>query len=95
MFASALYSHFETPALRDAFRAEAARVASELVVVEQAWHDGLPAAACETRVLADGSRWPVFKRYFTPDGLRAELGGEVLMATPSFVVVRVTGPRRR
>ena len=37
----------------------------------------------------DGSRWQVFKRYFGPDELAAELGnGEVLFAGRWFVAVR-------
>ena len=40
-------------------------------------------------MLNDGSRHSVFKRYFSADGLAAELGGgEVLHAGPWFVVVR-------
>jgi hypothetical protein len=36
-----------------------------------------------------GSRWTVFKRYFTPAGLLAELGGDVTIdAGRWFVAVR-------
>ena len=31
----------------------------------------------------------MFKRYFTADELAAELGGDVLLATPTFVAVAV------
>ena len=45
------------------------------------------------RRLEDGSEWEVFKRYFTPDALLAELGdGEVLHAGTWFVVVRSPRP---
>ncbi len=41
------------------------------------------------RILNDGSRWEVFKRYFTGTGLAEELGGgEVLHDGEWFVVVR-------
>jgi hypothetical protein len=41
------------------------------------------------RVLNDGSRWEVYKRYFTGAGLADELGGgEVLLDGRFFVVVR-------
>ena len=43
----------------------------------------------QERVLNDGSRHEVYKRYFTGEGLAEELGGgEVLHAGPWFVVVR-------
>jgi SAM-dependent methyltransferase len=73
---------------REAFLAEARRVARELVVVDSALHDGVEPEERQERVLEDGSRHPVYKRYFTPDGLAAELGGgEVLYAGRWFVVV--------
>ena len=47
----------------------------------------------QERVLNDGSRWQVYKRFFTPEGLRAELGGgEVLFAGRWFVAVRAARP---
>jgi hypothetical protein len=40
-------------------------------------------------VLNDGSRWSVYKRFFTGEGLLAELGGgEVLFEGRWFVLVR-------
>jgi hypothetical protein len=46
----------------------------------------------QERVLNDGSRHTVYKRYFTGEGLAEELGGgEVLMDGAWFVVVRVGG----
>ena len=43
----------------------------------------------QPRVLNDGSRWEVYKRFFTGEGLAAELGGgEVLHEGRWFVVVR-------
>jgi hypothetical protein len=65
------------------------RVASGLVLVEQAWPTGLPEEIWETRILSDGSEHRVFKRYFTATSLSAEVGGEVLLDTPSLIAVRV------
>ena len=43
----------------------------------------------QERILNDGSRWTVYKRFFEPDELAAELGGgETLFAGNWFVVVR-------
>jgi hypothetical protein len=43
----------------------------------------------EDRVLSDGSRWEVYKRYFRGRQLAEELGGgEVLYEGRWFVVVR-------
>ena len=46
-------------------------------------------AQYEERILNDGTRWEVFKRYFDPDELAVELGGgETLFAGRWFVAVR-------
>ena len=43
----------------------------------------------EQRILDDGSRWDVYKRYFEPQRLLEELGGgEILLANRWFVMVR-------
>jgi ubiquinone/menaquinone biosynthesis C-methylase UbiE len=76
---------------RGAFLAEARRVAAELVVVDSALRDDVQPEEWQQRTLNDGSRHPVYKRYFTPDGLAAELGGgEVLFAGRWFVMVQST-----
>jgi SAM-dependent methyltransferase len=71
------------------FLHEARRVAPELVLVDaSAEHSDVPHEWSE-RMLRDGSRWEVFKRYFDPAALLDELGGgEVLHADHWFVVVR-------
>jgi demethylmenaquinone methyltransferase/2-methoxy-6-polyprenyl-1,4-benzoquinol methylase len=77
---------------RERFVAEARRVAGELVVVDAALQDGIEPEQWQERVLDDGSRHSVYKRYFTPEGLIEELGGgggEVLYAGDWFVAVRV------
>jgi SAM-dependent methyltransferase len=83
-----VYSHIERVDDREAFVAEALRVAPELIVVEQAWQADLPREGWERRPLADGSEEQVFKRYFTADELAAELDAQVLLETPTFVAVR-------
>jgi demethylmenaquinone methyltransferase/2-methoxy-6-polyprenyl-1,4-benzoquinol methylase len=75
---------------RAAFLAEARRVAPELLVVDHAVHAGAQPDGWQERTLRDGSRYTIYKRYFAPDQLEAELGGdgEVLFAGRFFVAVR-------
>lgn len=81
---------------REAFVAEAARLAPELIVVDSALRpDGQP-EAWQERTLSDGSRHRVYKRWFTAEGLAAELGGgETIHAGPWFVAVRTGRPSLR
>jgi demethylmenaquinone methyltransferase/2-methoxy-6-polyprenyl-1,4-benzoquinol methylase len=70
------------------FLAEARRVANELVIVDAALHDGVQPEEQQERILNDGSRHQVYKRYFDPNDLVAELGGgQVLHGGVWFVVV--------
>jgi ubiquinone/menaquinone biosynthesis C-methylase UbiE len=86
--ASHFYGHLEE-ADRISFLAEARRVAPELVVVDSALRDDVEPAGWQERVLNDGSRWQVYKRFFEPQELLAELGGgEVVFAGRWFVAVR-------
>jgi demethylmenaquinone methyltransferase/2-methoxy-6-polyprenyl-1,4-benzoquinol methylase len=87
LFTSYFYCHLEEEE-RVRFLAEARRVADELVVMGSHAHEGEELERWEERVLADGSRWQVFKRVFEPDALARELDGEVLHAGRWFVVVR-------
>lgn len=88
VFTGHFYGHLEE-AERRAFLAEARRVAPELVVVDSARRDDTPAEAMDERVLADGSRWEVYKRWFTGRQLADELGGgDVLHEGRYFVAVR-------
>ena len=85
------YGHLEE-AERVRFLAEARRVARELVVIDSALHEGVEPVEWQERVLNDGSRWEVYKRYFVASELAAELGGgEVLFDGNWFVVVRSRG----
>jgi len=85
---SFFYGHLEEED-RDAFLREARRVAHELVVVDSALHDGVEPVEWQERILNDGSRWQVYKRYFEPDSLADELsGGRTLFAGRWFVAVQ-------
>ena len=88
VFTSHFYGHLEDPE-RGRFLAEARRVAPELVVVDSALREDVEPVEQQERILNDGSRWEVFKRYFDAAELAAELGGgETLFAGRWFVAVR-------
>jgi demethylmenaquinone methyltransferase/2-methoxy-6-polyprenyl-1,4-benzoquinol methylase len=74
---------------RRRFLAEAARVAGEVVVVDSHERPDHATEEEQERVLNDGSRHTVYKRYFTGERLAAELGGaDVLLDGDWFVVVK-------
>jgi SAM-dependent methyltransferase len=73
---------------REIFLAEARRVAPELIVIDSAQRPGLPASRVEERVLNDGSRHHVYKRFLSSELLAQEIGGEVLFTGTWFVVAR-------
>ncbi|HYZ76357.1 MAG TPA: class I SAM-dependent methyltransferase [Gaiellaceae bacterium] len=88
VFTGHFYGHLEEDG-RLAFLGEARRVAGELVVVDSALREEVDPVGIQERVLKDGSRWHVYKRYFTPEGLAEELGGgETVHAGRWFVAVR-------
>ena len=88
VFTGHFYGHLEEPE-REAFLDEARRVAPELVVVDSAIQPDVPVEEWQERILNDGTRWEVFKRYFTPEALAAELGGgSTVFAGRWFVAVR-------
>jgi ubiquinone/menaquinone biosynthesis C-methylase UbiE len=88
LFTAHFYDHLEEEE-RLAFLTEARRVADELVVVDSALREGHDPVELQERVLKDGSRWRVYKRYFTAESLAEELGGgQVLHAGRWFVAVR-------
>ena len=91
VFTSHFYGHLDA-AERQRFLAEARRVAPELVVLDAALHRGEPREEWQERELNDGTRWSVYKRFFSDELLRAELGGgETLFAGTWFVCVRSPG----
>jgi ubiquinone/menaquinone biosynthesis C-methylase UbiE len=90
VFTAHFYGHLEEDD-RERFLAEVRRVAAELVVVDSSRAGSELDEAWQERVLNDGSRWQIYKRWFTPGGLAAELGGgETLFAGRWFVAVRST-----
>jgi ubiquinone/menaquinone biosynthesis C-methylase UbiE len=74
VFTAHFYGHLEQ-AERETFLREARRLAPELVVVDSAIRPDVPVEEWQERTLNDGTRWEVFKRYFAPEALAAELGG--------------------
>jgi ubiquinone/menaquinone biosynthesis C-methylase UbiE len=88
LFTSHFYGHLEEGD-RERFLDEARRVATELVVLDAGLHDGEPRFEWQERLLKDGSRWEVYKRFFTGRQLLDELGGgDVLFEGRWFVLVR-------
>jgi demethylmenaquinone methyltransferase/2-methoxy-6-polyprenyl-1,4-benzoquinol methylase len=66
-------------------------VASELVVVDSALRPGVAPEQWQERVLNDGSRHRVYKRFLTARGLADEIGGEVLLDATWFVAAKRDG----
>jgi SAM-dependent methyltransferase len=89
VFTGHFYGHL-VPAEREAFLAQARRVGGELVVVDTAQGaGGGDTERWDERVLNDGTRHRVFKRFLSAEGLAAELGGgEVLLDGRFFVAAR-------
>jgi demethylmenaquinone methyltransferase/2-methoxy-6-polyprenyl-1,4-benzoquinol methylase len=88
VFTAHFYGHLEGDDRRR-FVAEARRLAPELVVVDSALREDVEPEERQERILNDGSRWEVYKRYFEPDALARELGGgETVFAGRWFVAVR-------
>jgi len=87
VFTGHFYGHLEDED-RERFLAEARRVAPELVVLDSAWRADVEREELQERLLRDGSRWNVYKRYFDPAQLAEELGGgRTVFAGRWFVVV--------
>ena len=88
VFTGHFYGHLEQPE-RETFLREARRLAPELLVVDSAIQPDVPVEEWQERILNDGTRWEVFKRYFEPQALAAELGGgSTVFAGRWFVAVR-------
>jgi ubiquinone/menaquinone biosynthesis C-methylase UbiE len=88
VFTAHFYGHLEATD-RERFLSEARRVATEVLVADSALRPDVEPEERQERILNDGSRWEVYKRYFTPDQLADELGGgETVYAGRWFVAVR-------
>lgn len=72
------YGHLQGSS-RERFLAEARRVARQLLIIDAAWREWVSPEAMQERTLNDGSRHTVYKRYFTPAQLQAELGGGTVL----------------
>lgn len=85
--AGRFYGHLkERERLR--FLSEARRIARQVLIIDAALREDTAPEQEQGRVLGDGSKHTVYKRYFTPAQLRSELGGgSVLHAGRWFVAV--------
>jgi ubiquinone/menaquinone biosynthesis C-methylase UbiE len=92
VFTGHFYGHLE-PGAREAFLAEARRLAPELVVVDSAVRPDHSLEEWQERVLNDGSRFQVYKRYFDPEALAAELGGGTVLHSSDWFVMVAAGAR--
>jgi SAM-dependent methyltransferase len=81
------YGHLP-PDEQRAFLAECRRVGRELVVIDSALRPGIEPVHWHDRVLNDGSRYRVYKRYLGAAQLAAEIGGEVELDGTWFVAAR-------
>lgn len=87
VFTAHFYGHVG-PDDRVRFLAEAHRLAPSLIVVDAAVREDHAREEWQERVLNDGSQFTVYKRFFEPAQLAAELGGgHVLHAGRWFVMV--------
>ena len=88
VFSGHFYGHLTEPE-RSSFLDEARRVARELVVVDASRTHSEVDEEMSQRVLEDGSRWQVYKRWFGASALADELGGgDVLYEGRWFVMIR-------
>ena len=94
LFTGHFYGHLNEEE-RGRFLAESRRVAPELVVLDSAWREELPREEWQERLLKDGSRWQVYKRYFEPEQLAVELGGGQTVFAGRWFVCVASHARRR
>ena len=84
------YGHLP-PEERSVFLAEARRVAGEHIIIDSALRPGVEPEQWQERVLNDGSRHLVYKRYLTASQLADEVGGEIVFDGDWFVAARTRG----
>jgi demethylmenaquinone methyltransferase/2-methoxy-6-polyprenyl-1,4-benzoquinol methylase len=75
---SHFYGHL-LPDERAGFLEEARRIGARLIVVDSAKRADVEAEEWQERVLNDGSRHRVYKRFFTASELASELGGGTVL----------------
>ncbi|HTW10686.1 MAG TPA: methyltransferase domain-containing protein [Acidimicrobiales bacterium] len=73
---------------RETFLNEVRRVARELVVIDSACRPGVGAEEWQERVLNNGSRHRIYKRYLSGDQLADEIGGQKLLNGCWFIAAR-------
>jgi demethylmenaquinone methyltransferase/2-methoxy-6-polyprenyl-1,4-benzoquinol methylase len=87
LVAGHFYGHLDATAQR-LFLTEARRVSKAILMIDAAQRDDVAPEQYQERVLNDGSRHVVYKRYFTPEQMIAELGaGRTLQVGRWFVAV--------
>jgi SAM-dependent methyltransferase len=90
IFAGHVYGHLTSDRTRP-FLEEVFRLAPELVILDSALRPDVEPEEVQERVLNDGSTHRVYKRYFDPGDLIAELGSaSPLFRGRWFVLVRST-----
>jgi ubiquinone/menaquinone biosynthesis C-methylase UbiE len=89
VFTGHFYGHLP-PDERTAFLGESRRVAGELVVVDSVLRASGQSERWDERVLKDGSRHRIYKRYLSGEQLAREIGGDVLLEGRWFVAARTT-----
>lgn len=88
VFTAHFYGHLRQQE-RTVFLRETQRVGADLIVLDTARRADTPPEQMQERVLSDGSRHVVYKRFFTAAELVEELGAAVLLFEGQwFVVVR-------
>jgi len=93
VFVSHLYGHVR-PEERQAFLEEVRAVGGELVFADAGARGDSSRDEWQERVLSDGSRHRVYKRFFTASALASEIEGRVVHDGYWFVVARAeAGPR--
>jgi demethylmenaquinone methyltransferase/2-methoxy-6-polyprenyl-1,4-benzoquinol methylase len=80
------YGHL-LPDERAAFLEEARRVGTQLVIVDSAKREDVEAEEWQERLLGDGSRHRVYKRFFVAEDLARELGGGTVLHDGRWFVV--------
>src|SRR5918995_100886 len=78
---------------RGRFLQEARRVGQELILVEPTpeWTPSGRTEGWEERGLSDGSRYKIYRRYFTAETFAEELDGRILFAGRWMVMAKVSG----